>query len=387
MLSFCISCQENQEKEKINLPEKAVSIFDLVDDVKFLRLGDTSREESLFSKVQNAYFLDSFMVFGQNGTPYPDHGNYFYFDYEGKFKHRFNSNEIVNEGIIFSRGFYADEEGILIPDVFRNRIFKVNHQGEMLDDTNIVNKASLYLPLKEDIVLCSYNRDKPKGLLDDDEYYDFFLYSKKEKKIIEKGVTEVPEWYRTEYGDIQLIKAPNSETLYHCSVRDPNYIIYEMTKNGIHEIDRLVFTEGMVDLDRLPFVSENRVDPHYYRDENIVTDIFGIQRVGDNLFCMIDRGFGTNYLVRKNIKTGNSSAVKIDWHKIVARDYVLRAKVLDYTDDGYFVLFTPAMVFKKFYDLNKDWLQPYLINDFEGLSYSDNDIIIFLKFKPEYYDM
>lgn len=389
ILLICLisSCQKKIRDIPIELPTKSVSIFDLTEDMRFLRLGDTLNEESLFSKIQNAYLLDSFIVFGQYGASYSDHGQHLYFDHNGQYLHRFNTNAVVKEGIVFATGFYADENGVYVTDNVRRLMFKIDHRGNLIEFSDVINKASLYLPLSDEITLYSYNLAKPFGLLDDHEYYDFFIYSEKNKQIIDKGVTEVPEWARRNYGDIQLIKSPNSQTLYHCSVADPNYIIYEMTTEYIQEVDRLTFAEGMADVNRLKIGANNMPDPHYYRDENIVTDVFGIQRVGDEVFCMLDRGFGTNYLVRKNITTNESYAVQINWHHMVARDYVLRAKILAYTTDKYLVLFSPATTFKPFYDQNKELLQPYLQNDFSNFNYSDNDVLIFLKFKPEYYDM
>lgn len=371
------------------MPDEAISIFDLCEDIQILRLGDTLQEEIIFSKVQNAYFLDSFIVFGQNGISYPDHGEYIYFDYEGNFLHRFNSNEVVKDGFIFATGFYADEKGIYIPDNVHNTIFHLDHYGHLIDFLDIVNKANLYLPMTQDTILYSYNLHKPPGLLDDHEYYDFFLYSHTSGKIFEKGVSEVPEYYRISYSDIQLIKSPNNGYLYHCSVRDHNYTIFEMTPQEIREIDRLSFKNANIQEDKLVFLSGKMVDGQYYHNANVVTDVFAIQRVEDEIFCMIDRGFSTNYLIRKNLITGASAAVQIDWHNMVARNYLLREKILSYTakDEKYLVTFSPATTFKSFYDQNRETLQPYLKNDFTDFSYSDNDVLIFLKFKKEYYDM
>jgi len=384
---LCSSCNNPKLEVEIILPDHPVSIFDLCEDIQFLRLGDTLQEESLFSKVQNAYFLDSFIVFGQNGMSYPDHGQYYYFDYDGNFLHRFNSNEVVKDGLIFATGFYANEEGVFITDKVRNTIFHTDHYGNLVEFFDSVNKASLYLPISEDTILYSYNRDKPMGLLDDHDIYDFFLYSEESGQIFEKGVRDIPEWLRVKYGDIQLIKSPNNGYLYHCTVRDPDYIIYEMTPRRISEIDRLVFYNAMIDEKELENSPKKRQGGQYYRDANVVTDVFAIQRVNNEIFCMIDRGFGTNYLVRKNLETGESRAVQIDWLNMVARDYVLRARVLDYTKNEFLVMFSPATTFKPFYDQNKELLQPFLKNDFTDFSYSDNDVMIFLKFKKEHYDM
>ncbi|WP_236971684.1 hypothetical protein [Membranihabitans marinus] len=384
-LSWLISCQSNED-QVIVIPEEEVSIFDLVEDIQFLRLGHPSQEESLFSRIQNAFFLDSFIVCGQNGIDYNDHGQYEYFDYQGRFIRRFSAHNVLNEGFFYTSLFQANNDGLYMTDKVRNQTYHLNHHGQLIDQFAPINRASIYIPIDEDLVLYSYNRAMPENVLDGNEYYDFFLYSQKQGEIINKGVRDIPEYLRYSFGDIQFNFSKNN-TIYHSTIHDPNYIIYEINKNGCSEIDRLVFSKNMIDENQITHNQNGFINLSYYSDNNVIFDVFAIQRDNNHLYGIINQGVKSNYLFKKNMRTGQSQATRINWHDMVKDNNIYRSNVINYSEDGYLAIFSPAIDFKPFLDANEEMLKPYLINDFSDFSYDDNDVIILIKFKPEYYQM
>ncbi|GAA5225242.1 hypothetical protein GCM10025777_58730 [Membranihabitans marinus] len=370
----------------IIIPEEEVSIFDLVEDIQFLRLGHPSQEESLFSAIKHAFFLDSFIVCGQNGIDYGDHGQYEYFDYQGNFIRRFSAHNVLKEGIFYTTLFHADNNGLYITDRVRNQTYHLNHHGHLVEQFPPINKASLYIPLNEDIVLYTYCNKKPKGLIDDDEFYDFFLYSKRQQKVIQKAVTEIPEYERIFFSGGQFLYTGNN-TIYHSTAYDFQYIVYSMNTSQIEEVDRLKFSQGMIQVDQLTFNKAGMPIKSYYSDNDIIIDVFALQKVKNMVYGLIMRGWKTNYVFKKNLRNGSSQAIRINWHGLVKDNYIDRGKIIHYSKDGYIATHSPAFNFKPFLDANKEILEPHLINDFSDFSYNDNDVIILIKFKPEYYQM